>query len=354
MYVIRITSKSVRLQSESAALVSIAGSTQMIQQNHTDMSIHVGVVQEACVRTTARSNKLMSRNIPMPVPEPHPSTRIVVTDLGIELVQLGYIAAIAGSLANASVRVIPPSQLLKKLRAFMPINQNRLAELSRQLSGDHAEFQLSQAVHSLRVQLHITVTLTNATSDLAATDRYAYEPMIDAWRRLAGTCYVVIVLVEGALERDGGPNTRSSTQPLLQLLKDVSAGQHPCVQPDGIVSVPHRAERRSATRRSIRQTISVRGTHGVQSTELFDVSSRGAMISTLDALVIEDQIALSTHDGKQIMATIVWDDGERMGIQFLNPIDPATLVQNGHLHQQSRTSRSESSITQTRGATNDG
>jgi PilZ domain len=285
------------------------------------------------VQTTARSNMLMSQNMSTTDLERHPSTRSIVTDLGIELVQLGYVTAITGSLANASVQVTTPSQLLKKLRAFMPVNQNRLAELSRQLSGDLSEVQLSQAVQSLCVQLHITLTLTNAVGDTSATDRYAHEPMIDAWRRLAGTCYVVTVLVEGALERYGGPNKRSSNQPLLQLLKAVSAGQHPCVQPDGVVSVPQRAERRSDTRRSIRQTITVHSTYGAQFAELFNLSARGAMISTLDALMIEDQIALSTHEGTQIGATIVWDDGERMGIRFLNPIDPTTLVQNGHLRQ---------------------
>jgi hypothetical protein len=275
-----------------------------------------------------RPSSFSSKHTPThdPLVSHHRSVDACAADAAVEIAHLGLMTAISGSLTNALATSGTPASLLDQLPAYTPDNVVQIGGLAHALSHPEAEPELGKALRALHTQLTLTLQLTSAAIERHEPVLRALDPTIDAWRRLAGNCYVVLLL-EGCLERHGHCGLRSQHHTLLDLLRAVAAGRHPCVMPDGVVTIPLDAERRSARRHRAGHRVGLISPAGLRHVELANISAQGAMIAAPEDLALDRGIALIGADGRQHAATAVWRDATNAGLRFDQPVDPADLLQ---------------------------
>jgi hypothetical protein len=254
------------------------------------------------------------------------SPALIAADAAIELAHLGLMTAISGSLANALATMGPRPSLLAQLSAYLPDNARRLDALARELCHLSPEAEFGKAMRALHTQLVLTLKITTIVAEMHEVELRALDPTIDAWRRLAGNCYIVLLLLDACLERHGTPNSRVQNKCLLNLVRAVSAGHHPCIMPDAVVTIPHHAERRIATRQPAGQRIVLVRPQGTLAVELVNVSAQGAMIAVPSTCEVDGDVALIGANGRRHAAVVIWHNENNAGLKFYQPVDPAEFV----------------------------
>lgn len=244
----------------------------------------------------------------------------IVLKLHSEFVRICFAITIVGSMINAMDRrtadVAPDS-----LADHLPAQALLGPQMTREMLDGGLGCELARAALSVGSQLQLCCDLTTSFVRSGRQSQASLEPLIDAWRRLANACYVLEYMIDCAMTGTGAPELKPNRLVFGPLLKQVASGEHPCVDQQGVVSLPGWAERRSASRTKqsgIPATVITE--FGNQYVEIINLSKTGAGLLGLSGLQVGEFVSLRVGSLRPFKCSVRWCDDQRGGVAFEQPL----------------------------------
>lgn len=223
-------------------------------------------------------------------------------------------------LANLLEAEKPSDVSMSLLGHFMPIGSDTIGQALSELRGDHRFFSLTQAWHHLDGQLRLATALTRALCAANTSEprrsRVDVEAVADAWRRAARLCLVLHSKTANKLTADGVTTDIAAERSTLALLEDAANGGIGCLDADGLISIPERAERRLSTRAKVSVPVNI-CVHSINhSATITDASATGLGLWSDTPLAAGTSITVRMPDERELFGTIIWSLGNRAGIRL--------------------------------------
>ena len=227
-----------------------------------------------------------------------------------ELLHVSILTAVTAGIANAIERTRENRKLCSALGVYTPTHSiSFLKSVERLVQSvlsidDGAKVQTYLARLDLAARLTRNFEVQSATAD--GFDLPDAEPMADAWRRAAGAAVQAIGVLAEAIGSSGGGRAKEGTARGLGLLRMAAAGNSPCVDAEGRISIPGWAERRRERRRSVNLPARILTEKRVLSVKILDASPTGLGIECAAAIEIDTEISVLFADNRRLAGRVVW------------------------------------------------
>ncbi|MEQ1718271.1 MAG: hypothetical protein ABL907_20200 [Hyphomicrobium sp.] len=243
-----------------------------------------------------------------------------------EYIRCCFAISIVGSLVNFLHGPNRGSVDPRSLAHYLPSRQLLGPDLARIVLENGAGTEICRAAFSVGNQLQLCCDLTQAYAKSSTVGGSALEPLTDAWRRLANACYVLEYIIDGALSEADATMFKPSRLVFGPILKQIGAGQHPCVDAQGIVSLPGWAERRTVSRKSQVDIPAVVISSGIpHPVKINDLSTTGVGLLGLGSVQDGEPVVLRIGPNLTYRCTVRWSDGHRGGAAFETPLHQLDL-----------------------------
>lgn len=109
---------------------------------------------------------------------------------------------------------------------------------------------------------------------------------------------------------------------LVRLLTAASMGESPCLLPDGHPYLPALPQRRQASRRILGQPATIVTAGATRRVFVRDVSLGGLGLEQTGLLPIGEIAVVTLAIGRRLIGRVVWNEGQRAGINLTVPLTP--------------------------------
>ncbi len=206
------------------------------------------------------------------------------------------------------------------LRHLVPLVSDTPGQALNDLRRDHRFCSLVQAWQRLDSQLRLAKGLTLALSATADSScrraRVDVEAVADAWRRAARLCHDLYAKTEVKLLADGVSSDTASEHEILALLDDAAKGGSACLDADGFISIPERAERRLSSRVSVSIHVNVLTVDACIPATVINASTTGLGLHLDAPLHVGDKITIQIPIGRLLSGTVIWCLRDKAGIKL--------------------------------------
>ena len=255
---------------------------------------------------------------------PHLAAPQVLTALLIEILNIGVLIGVTGSITNAMTIGVVPSNNRRALLTYLPSEPIVYSGVVSQLSVVSIEFEHLSGLQTLYSQLKAVKTLTEVWVQAQAVEAVSaavdFETVADGWQRLAGAAHVLILLFRVSLHEMDVSLPSSRISEILSALRAVWAGEHPCVARNGSISIPGWAERRGHQRRFRHLPVEVTSARGSVPAVMHDISATGLGLSELNGIAKGERLSVRLENGRRLVGTVVWSLENRLGLQLGDPL----------------------------------
>jgi hypothetical protein len=247
----------------------------------------------------------------------------LVAAVNYEVEAAAALTALSYSLINRLIAA-PTAQLVETpavyefARCDLPLTRASIPRLIDQ----SAPLELIEALVRLDQRLTLAGRLSASygqQSTPGQTEAIDISILADAWSHAAKAAVAALGALASSLDRPTDPR-------LIELLGAVIAGQHPCVTPDGQISIPGWAELRRHRRVAVDFNIEllIGGTQIAARAE--NASSAGLGVTVLDPndrlfLVPGAEVAVTISGKPALTGRIAWCAGSRAGIALNEPLE---------------------------------
>lgn len=203
---------------------------------------------------------------------------------------------------------------------FVPLFSDTPGQSLNDLRRDHRFYSLVQAWQRLHGQLRLAKGLTlalSATADPACRRaRVDVEAVADAWRRAARLCHDLHAKTVAKLKADGVTADTYDESAVMALLDDAAKGGAGCLDADGLISIPKRAERRLSTRVAVAFPVSVlTGDVSVSATAI-NASTTGLGLRLDAPLRAGENVTVRIPGGRLLSGAVIWSLRDKAGIKL--------------------------------------
>jgi PilZ domain len=188
------------------------------------------------------------------------------------------------------------------------------------LRRDHYFFSVVQAWQCLNGQLRLAKALTHALLETALPGsrraRVDIEAVADAWRRAAHLCHQLHAKTAAKLIAEGVSVDSKSDSTIMDLLEDAAIGGVGCLDADGFISIPERAERRFSTRVAVSLPVNIFARNTSFPATVVNASTTGFGLRLDTPLRVGDNITVQISDGRELIGTVMWSLRDKAGFKL--------------------------------------
>ncbi len=242
---------------------------------------------------------------------------------------VGVTACIAQALSSGRMEFANASAL----RTYMPPEPLIYPLLIRDIDKVRLHREAITALQSFHARLELHRNIANQLAHAAELGRTASQSelhsLVDAWRGLAGSAYVALILTERAADRADTAGNISQMSVTSRLLRAITSGHFPCVDEDGIVSVPGWKERRAEERREHTLPVKVWSSSLALTATLTNISRSGAGLRNVFGVIKGDHISIELPTGRVLQGEVIWSADGGLGVRLSEPLsesDPLLTV----------------------------
>jgi hypothetical protein len=248
----------------------------------------------------------------------------VVTRLKTELLNVSVFNAVTSSIANKSQSDCGQVNIDSEITFFSPLHSAFFVNSTECIVPDSYDLDIGPKLQAYGGRLQLAQRLCQCLTDKNSTAEGAcdvkLEILPDALRRV---CLAAIELLEALdlfLKRTGHWTFNEREEQVVKLLTRAGAGEAPCIDDQGKISIPGWAERRRDKR--VQPSCSAAAIIGNRRQEIvvLDASIRGLGISGVAEVGQHVEILLS--DERRLSGSVEWARDGRFGIRLLRPLSP--------------------------------
>lgn len=258
----------------------------------------------------------------------------LVTSVRTEMLNVSVLTAVTSGIANAMEQPSGIRVQAQLLAVYAPSHTSFFHQSVEPLLQSILPVEDGARLQSYLARLDLASRLTATFSAQGPFASKSPDPelLADAWRRTAADAVTVIEIMTDVLGRAVAQSRQDeSTRARVQsLLRMAAAGNSPCLDTSGRISIPGWAERRHERRRSI--DLPARATFGshVQEVRIRDLSPTGLGLECSVAIPEDAFITLHINGDRCLTGRVVWSSEERAGIELserLSAQDPLLATQ---------------------------
>jgi hypothetical protein len=252
---------------------------------------------------------------PQPVNEPEPAVsaddvrRLAL--LRSELLQLGAVASLLASVT--SPHRVGSAVRTNLLGAFTPAISATATASVDTLAVHATYFELAQLWQMLAARLAFANSLSAAhlgQSSKAVT----VDIVADAWQRFAATILATHREINALMVQAGLVCDAAIEASTLALLRAAAAGEAPCFEADGELSIPGWAERRADLRIEVDLPVDLSCAGRTLPARLVNISQSGLGIESREVLSRGLSLEVTMPGGRRLAARVIWALEGRMGL----------------------------------------
>lgn len=146
------------------------------------------------------------------------------------------------------------------------------------------------------------------------------ETLADAWQRTSASAHQSIQSLRRLLPITARGRSVIGGSRVLDLLRLTQHGEHPCVEPDGLVVVPGWAERRKARRSRLGLACMARVAGRIMPATIHDISIGGMGLHGVTQVDRGAPIDVELPTGRRLSGTIAWHADANIGVKFATPL----------------------------------
>lgn len=280
-----------------------------------------------------------SDNAPAPalggIPAITNETRILL-QLRDDILRTGLLIAVTSGIANA-LESGQPKISPYLLEVYAPSDSPFVRTLVDALLITAVPLDVSRSIQSFTARLTLAQRMGSAFGSLAPAQTGApstvdVEVLADAWRRAAAAAVEAVGALNAALRGVDPSNALvpSAMKATLNLLYEAKLGEPVCIDPQGRISIPGWAERRSEKRTTLGLEAAA-----IVGKLLYRVTIRDASTTGLGlAGAIEGEpgakALIKLPGNRQLSGRIAWNDGRRSGIELDERLDVTDPLLQAH------------------------
>ncbi|MGE0627765.1 MAG: PilZ domain-containing protein [Hyphomicrobiaceae bacterium] len=239
-----------------------------------------------------------------------------------EIVRICVLSAVSSNLANAQCSgaiEVKPRTLIK----YYPRESAILISATQRLRRRFSPSALLSLLETFHVQLaHAKeATLASAASGFAtASESAGGNDMAQAWQSVCGTGRDLLAAFDQGFAAFEITGSAGEQAPLLRLLEQSIAGDHPLVASDGTVNWPEWAERRESKRVAIRcPAVLIHGAHQ-QRVVIRDISATGIGLDATRQIGLGEQVVVQFGHAHKLEGKVMWTADGRAAIRLHRPL----------------------------------
>ncbi len=240
-----------------------------------------------------------------------------------ELLNSALLAATSASIANW-MAAKQDFSVRSSLACYLPPVPTVFPQAALELCLAPDTFHMSTALREYYDRLGFLRALTTNSEGSGVHGKGSFDvpTLIAAWQDLAAAARDALAEVIAHADADTARRSDERYRKVTELLSAVAAGQHPCVDASGLVTVPFWAERRSVRRTRVSLQAYLVVADGIQRVSVVDAGERSLGIVGLSGGVAGAKVQLLVKPGRSIAGKVIWSEGDRAGIALEEPLPP--------------------------------
>lgn len=147
-----------------------------------------------------------------------------------------------------------------------------------------------------------------------------FEVLVSSWQTLCGVGAAALETLMATVDEPTRTRALQRFKRLNDFLGAAENQEHPCIAPDGIMSVPFWAERRQGSRSSVNVHAQFMVGEKIQRVAVLNATSHGLGVSGLTGVHQGSEILLVIRPGQMLPASVAWIKGDRAGVEFEDPL----------------------------------
>jgi hypothetical protein len=262
------------------------------------------------------------------LPQPERQQVRLARLLKVELLNAAVLIAAAASLANAIDAGGDRAPSAHALAVYVPAPSAAFQASLDRLVGEEVDAELCFHLQGYAARLSLAQRMSTAFADDPAR-RASVQPvdpeiLADAWRR---ACAAARAAIEALAALEAGPAHPTALEQLrtIELLRLAEAGDWPCLDPDGRITIPGWAERRREKRHELRQDATARFGTTIVPVLIRDASRSGLGLEMRREARPGERLVVTLPGGPEFAGEVAWWDKGRAGIKldrWLSAEDP--------------------------------
>jgi hypothetical protein len=258
----------------------------------------------------------------LPILEPQLARKLAL--LRAEVLNVGVVASVVASIANAIESGTIPQLSATNLVAFTPAFSSPFEAEIHDLSGCAQLFTVVQVTQVLLAHMYLGKKLASAF--LASTqenDSEVFCPIdivADSWRRICRTSLKLHQEIAECMARSGHVCPAEFEANSLELLRAASLGGWPCISECGQVSIPGWAERRVEPRITLQLVAAVVFGPARVPAIIENATSRGLGLAVAVGLPVGAQIEVHLPNQRMLPGIVRWTKSGKVGVRLITPL----------------------------------
>lgn len=243
-----------------------------------------------------------------------------------ELEAISVFVAVSTSVANAAQQPLVLKVCRDALISYLPPDSLLASTAMPELLRSGAETEAIALMQSFQMRLalakRMSVAFVAESSATTAGRTVLVDTLADAWQRTCASALHAIMSLRRSLPESTRMRLNTGPGRVVELLKAAQRGEHPCLEPDGVVVIPGWAERRRAKRARLDMSCAVRVGNRIMPATIHDISLGGMGIEGVTDVDRGAILEAELPTGRRLSGTIAWTSETRVGIKFNTPLSP--------------------------------
>jgi hypothetical protein len=257
--------------------------------------------------------------IAVPCLEPSEARKLAL--FRAEALNVGTVASVVASVANALESGIFPQLASASLGTFVPSYSPFFEADIHELSGNGKLFAIVQLTQGLLAHMLLAQRLSSAflaSADQRHDDRFCpIDVVADSWRRVCSASLKVHQAVSDCMAAAGHACPVDIETGTLELLRIASQGGWPCITRTGQVSIPGWAERRVEARMELNVPVSVSSGPARFPAILENATAAGLGLASEVGIREESELQVDLPDGRTLTGVVRWARSGKLGVRLL-------------------------------------